>query len=118
MKGVLEKYKMENRFGGLDEAAENPAMTAVTGEHAKPWKSFPASSKTFMEFSQQIQRHSERGGVEKQNSLTHALQPLFILCPTPLPEPSCSRLNRVLLPRSVGGNISDLLTQFFSACSF
>lgn len=35
----------------MKQAAENPAMTAATREqHAKPWKSFPASSKTFMEF--------------------------------------------------------------------
>lgn len=44
-----EKGKKEG--WGVDEAGENPEMTAVTREqHAKPWKSFPASSKTFMEF--------------------------------------------------------------------
>lgn len=35
----------------MKTAAETPAMTAATREqHADPWKSFPASSKTFMEF--------------------------------------------------------------------
>lgn len=66
--------------GGVDEAAENPTMTAVTrAQHAKPWKSFPASSKTFMEFSQHIQRQSEGGEVENSLSLSHphTLLPLF-----------------------------------------
>lgn len=40
------------RWGEMKQAAENPAMTAVTREqHAKQWKSFPASSKAFMGFS-------------------------------------------------------------------
>lgn len=35
----------------MKSAAETPAMTAATREpHADPWSSFPASSKTFMEF--------------------------------------------------------------------
>lgn len=69
----------------MDEATENPTMTAVTrAQHAKPWKSFPASSKTFMEFSQHIQRQSEGGEVEKENSLplshphTHTPAPFLL----------------------------------------
>lgn len=45
-----ERGRVESR-GWMKQATENPAMTAVTREqHAKPWKSFPAASKTFMEF--------------------------------------------------------------------
>lgn len=82
-----ESYRRVGGVGGwVDEATENPTMTAVTrAQHAKPWKSFPASSKTFMEFSQHIQRHSEGGEVEQENSLSlslppthpHTLLPLF-----------------------------------------
>lgn len=40
-----------HRKSGVEPAADNPAMTTATREeHAKPWKSFPASSKTFMGF--------------------------------------------------------------------
>lgn len=68
--------------GGLDEAAEDPTMTAVTrAQHAKPWKSFPASSKTFMEFSQHIQRHTEGGEMEKENSLSPTHSPTLSLPP-------------------------------------
>lgn len=63
-KGVGEegenRMREDGKDGGLTDrgrgmwmkqAAENPAMTAMTREqHAKPWKSFPVSSKTFMEF--------------------------------------------------------------------
>lgn len=35
----------------MKQPVETPEMTAATREqHANPWKSFPASSKTFMEF--------------------------------------------------------------------
>lgn len=42
----------DERKWEVDEAGSRDlAMTAATREqHANPWKSFPASSKTFMEF--------------------------------------------------------------------
>lgn len=51
-RGERKRRRVERARGRwMKQAAENPAMTTVTREqHAKPWKSFPASSKTFMEF--------------------------------------------------------------------
>lgn len=47
----LDIDKMEKAPGG--GLGGEATMTAVTrAQHAKPWESFPASSKTFMEFSQ------------------------------------------------------------------
>lgn len=51
--GVEEKQREGFKESGsqMRQAAEVPPMTAATREqHANPWKSFPASLKTFMEF--------------------------------------------------------------------
>lgn len=84
----MEKAKGGWGWGGeaaaAAAAAENPAMTAATREqHAKPWKSFPASSKTFMEFSQHIQHHGGGRILSLPFALTlpplfYYIQPLFL----------------------------------------
>lgn len=91
----MEKAKGGWGWGGeAAAAAENPAMTAATREqHAKPWKSFPASSKTFMEFSQHIQHHG--GGGEFSLSHSHLLSHHFSTMSNPSSWAVWIEVNRI-----------------------